>query len=123
RNGKAKSHGWSFLTTYNSEQAYTLLEVNASQKDKDLMAIINWKKAEEYLKEGKGKERVTSYYHNLMNEKTSIVESEEKTKTIILSPKDCPDMVYFIPVPKSPHGCDIDPSGEYIVGNGKLSAD
>lgn len=123
RNGKAKSHGWSFLTTYNSEQAYTLLEVNASQKDKDLMAIINWKKAEEYFKEGKGKERETSYYHNLMNEKTSIVESEEKTKTIILNPKDCPDMVYFIPVPKSPHGCDIDPTGEYIVGNGKLSAD
>lgn len=123
RNGKAKSHGWSFLTTYNSEQAYTLLEVNASQKDKDLLAIINWKKAEEYLKEGKGKERETSYYHNLMNEKTSIVESEEKKKTIILNPKDCPDMVYFIPVPKSPHGCDVDPTGEYIVGNGKLSAD
>src|SRR5690606_30870566 len=123
RNGKAKSHGWSFLTTYNSEEAHTLLEVNASQKDKDLMAIINWKKAEEYLKEGKGKERETSYYHNLMNHHTSIVESEEKTKTIILNPKDCPDMVYFIPVPKSPHGCDIDPTGEYIVGNGKLSAD
>lgn len=123
RNGKAKSHGWSFLTTYNSEEAHTLLEVNASQKDKDLMAIINWKKAEEYLEAGKGKERETSYYHNLMNENTSYVESEEKTKTIILNPKDCPDMVYFIPVPKSPHGCDIDPTGEYIVGNGKLSAD
>jgi len=26
-------------------------------------------------------------------------------------------------MPKSPHGCDIDPSGEYIVGSGKLSAD
>lgn len=123
RNGKGKSHGWSFLTTYNSEQAYTLLEVNASQKDKDLLAIINWKKAEEYLKAGKGKERQTSYYHNLMDEGSGIVNSKELTNTIILDPKDCPDMVYFIPVPKSPHGCDIDPTGEYIVGNGKLSAD
>jgi len=123
RNGKGKSHGWSFLTTYNSEQAYTLLEVNASQKDKDLLAIVNWKKAEEYLKAGKGKERTTSYYHNLMDEKTGIVNSSEKKTTTILDPKDCPDMVYFIPVPKSPHGCDVDPSGEYIVGNGKLSAD
>jgi len=123
RNGKGKSHGWSFLTTYNSEQAYTLLEVNASQKDKDLLAIINWKKAEEHLAAGKGKERNTSYYHNLMNESTSIVESKEMKTTIILDPKDCPDMVYFIPVPKSPHGCDINPTGEYIVGNGKLSAD
>lgn len=123
RNGKGKSHGWSFLTTYNSEEAYTLLEVNASQKDKDLLAIVNWKKAEEYLKQGKGKERQTSYYHNLMDESSGIVESKEMTTTTILDPKDCPDMVYFIPVPKSPHGCDVDPTGEYIVGNGKLSAD
>ena len=123
RNGKAKSHGWSFLTTYNSEQAHTLLEVNASQRDKDLMAIINWKKAEEYLAMGKGKERTTSYYHNIMDERTGIASSTEKTKTTILDPSDCPGMVYFIPVPKSPHGCDVDPTGEYIVGNGKLSAD
>lgn len=123
RNGKGKSHGWSFLTTYNSEQAHSLLEVNASQKDKDLMAIINWKKAEEYLAEGKFTERETSYYHNLMDEETGIVSSKEMKKTRILNPADCPDMVYFIPVPKSPHGCDVDPTGEYIVGNGKLSAD
>jgi nitrous-oxide reductase len=31
-------------------------------------------------------------------------------------------MIYLIPCPKSPHGCDIDPSGEYIVGSGKLAA-
>ena len=123
RNGKAKSHGWSFITTYNSEQAHTLLEVNASQKDKDLLAIINWKKAEEYLAQGKGKERTTSYMHNVMDEKTGIVKSTEKTTTTVLNPKDCPGVVYFIPVPKSPHGCDISPDGEYIVGNGKLSAD
>lgn len=123
RNGKAVSHGWSFLTTYNSEQAHTLLEVNASQNDKDLMAIVNWKKAEEYVKEGRFTERTTSFYHNLMDEGSGIVESKEMTKTRILNPADCPDMVYFIPVPKSPHGCDVDPSGEYIVGNGKLSAD
>lgn len=123
RNGKGKSHGWSFLTTYNSEQAYTLLEVNASQKDKDLLAIVNWKKAEEYLEAGKGKERTTEYYHNLMDEHSGIVESNKKTSTTILDPDDCPGMVYFIPVPKSPHGCDINPSGDYIVGNGKLSAD
>jgi nitrous-oxide reductase len=31
-------------------------------------------------------------------------------------------MVYFMPCPKSPHGCDTDPTGEYIVGSGKLAA-
>jgi nitrous-oxide reductase len=27
-----------------------------------------------------------------------------------------------MPCPKSPHGCDTDPTGEYIVGSGKLAA-
>jgi nitrous-oxide reductase len=46
RAGKGKSHGWFFFSTYNTEQAYTLLEVNASQKDKDFIMAVNWKKAE-----------------------------------------------------------------------------
>src|SRR5690606_19869256 len=81
RNGKGKSHGWSFLTTYNSEQAYSLLEVNASQKDKDLMAIVNWKKAEEYIQQGKFEEKETSYFHNVVDESTHIASSTEKKKT------------------------------------------
>ena len=27
-----------------------------------------------------------------------------------------------MPCPKSPHGCDTDPTGSYIVGSGKLAA-
>lgn len=123
RNGKGKSHGWSFITTYNSEEAHTMLEVNASQKDKDLMAVINWKKAEEYLKQGKARVEKASYYHNVMDERTQAATSTEKTEVNMLYPEDCPEMVYFIPVPKSPHGMDVDPTGEYLVGNGKLSSD
>ncbi len=55
--GKGKSHGWFFFSCYNSEQANTLLEVNASQKDKDFIMAVNWKKAEEYIKAGKGKKK------------------------------------------------------------------
>lgn len=55
--GKGPSHGWFFFSCYNSEQANTLLEVNASQKDKDFILAVNWKKAEEYLKAGKGKKK------------------------------------------------------------------
>jgi nitrous-oxide reductase len=123
RNGKGKSHGWSFLTTYNSEEAYTLLEVNASQRDKDFMAMVNWKKAEEYIAAGKGRPQETPYVHNIIDEHSGIARSETMSSTLVLDPNDCPDMVYFIPVPKSPHGCDVDPTGEFIVGNGKLSAD
>ncbi|MCC6654802.1 MAG: nitrous oxide reductase, partial [Flavobacteriales bacterium] len=31
-------------------------------------------------------------------------------------------LLYFMPCPKSPHGCDVDPTGEFIVGSGKLAA-
>jgi nitrous-oxide reductase len=61
--GKGKSHGWFFFTCYNSEQANTLLEVNASQRDKDFIMAVNWKKAEEYIKAGKGKIEKTKYAH------------------------------------------------------------
>ena len=40
----------------------------------------------------------------------------------MLDPKELKDIVYFMPCPKSPHGCDTDPTGNYIVGSGKLAA-
>ena len=55
RAGKGKSHGWLFFSCYNSEKANTLLEVNASAKDKDFIMAVNWKKAEEYAKSRKRK--------------------------------------------------------------------
>jgi nitrous-oxide reductase len=39
----------------------------------------------------------------------------------VIQPADCPGLVYFLPTPKSPHGSDVDPTGEYIVGGGKLA--
>jgi len=41
---------------------------------------------------------------------------------LIINPEDVPGAIYFLPTPKSPHGCDVDPTGEYIVGSGKLAA-
>jgi len=122
RAGKGKSAGWFFFSCYNSEKANTLLEVNASQKDKDFIMAVNWKKAEEYAKAGKGVKKQVKYAHNKYNESTHSATSEIKNEVLVLDPKDCPDMVYFMPCPKSPHGCDTDPTGEYIVGSGKLAA-
>lgn len=122
RAGKGKSHGWMFFSCYNSERANTLLEVNASQKDKDFVMAVNWKKAEEYLKAGKGQKRTVAYAHNIYNEKEHTATSTIEKEVTVLDPKDCPDIVYFMPCPKSPHGCDTDPTGEYIVGSGKLAA-
>jgi nitrous-oxide reductase len=122
RAGKGKSHGWFFFSCYNSEKANTLLEVNASAKDKDFIMAVNWKKAEEYLRAGKGKKEAVKYAHNVYDENKHMATSTLKTEVTVLDPKDCPDMVYFIPCPKSPHGADVDPTGEYIVGSGKLAA-
>lgn len=120
--GKGKSNGWFFFSCYNTEQANTLLEVNASQRDKDFIMAVNWKKAEEYLKAGKGKKMQTRYAHNVYNEKTHTATSEIRTEVTVLDAKELKDICYFIPCPKSPHGCDVDPTGEYIVGSGKLAA-
>ena len=120
--GKGKSHGWFFFSCYNTEQANTLLEVNASQHDKDFIMAVNWKKAEEYIKAGKGKKVSAKYAHNTYNDKTHTATSEFKTEVLVLDAKELKDICYFIPCPKSPHGCDVDPTGEYIVGSGKLAA-
>jgi nitrous-oxide reductase len=39
-----------------------------------------------------------------------------------LTAEELEGLCYYIPCPKSPHGVDVDPTGEYIVGSGKLAA-
>ncbi|MBZ0328005.1 MAG: Sec-dependent nitrous-oxide reductase [Altibacter sp.] len=120
--GRGKSHGWFFFTTYNTEEANTLLEVNASQNDKDFIAAVNWKIIEEYVNNGGGTKMPANYAHNVYDEETHTATSTMKKEVLVVDPLKVPGAVYFLPTPKSPHGCDVDPSGEYIVGNGKLSA-
>jgi len=119
--GKGPSFGWSFFTCYNSEQASNLLEVNASRSDKDFIAAVNWKLAEQYIAEGKFKTLDANYRHNYLDE-NHIAKSETGKSVKVLYPQDCPGLIYYLPTPKSPHGVDVDPTGEYIVGGGKLAA-
>ena len=66
--GKGPSHRWSFFTSYNSEEGNTKLEVNASQRDKDYIAAINWKQAEQCVAQGKATTEPAHYAHNLMGD-------------------------------------------------------
>lgn len=118
--GKGPSAGWAFFTTYNTEQAYTLLERGASQRDKDFIAAVNWKRAEECVAQGVGAQTPGQYAHNWMDER-HVAVSEMKSGSVIIEPRRCDGLVYFLPTPKSPHGVDVDPSGELIVGGGKLA--
>ena len=120
--GKGPSDGWFFFSCYNSEQAYSLLEVNASQKDKDFILAVNWKKIEEMVAQGKGTDMDANYAHNIYDDKKHTATSEMIKKVRILKPEDVAGALYYIPCPKSPHGADVDPTGEYIVGGGKLAS-
>lgn len=122
RAGKAVSHGWTFFSCYNTEKAHTLLEVNASQRDKDFIMAVNWKKAEEYLAQGKAQKWPANYAHNVYDENTHSATSTLVKEVNVLDVKDLPGVCYYIPCPKSPHGCDVDPTGEYICASGKLAA-
>ncbi|MBI6115892.1 Sec-dependent nitrous-oxide reductase [Salegentibacter maritimus] len=121
--GRGDSHGWFFFTTYNTEEAHTMQEVNASQNDKDFIAAVNWKKIQEYVKNGGGEEIDAEYAHNVFDHSTQTATTTMEKKVLTVDPREVEGAVYFMPTPKSPHGCDVDPSGEYIVGNGKLSTD
>jgi len=121
--GRDKSHGWFFFTTYNTEEANSLMEVNSSQNDKDFIAAVNWKKIEEYVNNGGGTMVPAEYAHNVYDEATHTATSTMKKEVLTVDPTKVPGAVYFLPTPKSPHGCDVDPTGQYIIGNGKLSAD
>jgi nitrous-oxide reductase len=118
--GKGPSMGWAFFSTYNTEQSFTLMERGASQRDKDFIAAVNWKRAEECVAQGLGVKTPTSYAHNWVDDR-AVAVSETKTDSVIIEPKQCANLVYFLPTPKSPHGADVDPSGEFIVGGGKLA--
>ena len=119
--GKGPSDGWAFFTSYNSEQANTLLEVNASKNDKDFIAAVNWRRAEQYVENGECRTVPGEHVHNWVNHETHVAQSETRDEVCVLDPSEQTGIVYFLPTPKSPHGVDVDPTGQYIVGGGKLS--
>jgi len=97
--GKGPSSGWAFWTSYNTEMAHSKLEVNASQRDRDYAAFVNWEAAAEAVAEGK---------------------AEMLDGVPLLDPSKVPGIMYYVPVGKSPHGIDVDPSGRWVVASGKL---
>jgi nitrous-oxide reductase len=97
--GKGPSSGWAFWTSYNSEMAHEQLEANSTQAERDYAAVVNWRAAEQAVKDGKA----------------AMVDGVP-----VIDPAKVPGVLYFLPVPKSPHGIDTDPSGRWIAASGKL---
>jgi nitrous-oxide reductase len=98
--GKGPSSGWAFWTSYNSEMAHETLEATSTQGDRDYAAFVNWRAAEQAVRDGR---------------------STMVGGVPVIDPAKAPGVLYFVPVPKSPHGIDTDPTGRWIVASGKLA--
>jgi len=106
--GKGPSEGWAFINSFNSEMATGGIEdgnppfeAGTTERDTDYLHVINWKKAEELIRQNKA-------------------ETLEGMKLITLKTAVEEGVLYFVAEPKSPHGVDVTPSGKYMVVAGKL---
>ena len=107
--GKGVSDGWGFTNSFNSEMYTGGIEVGmppfeagCSRNDTDFLHVYNWKKLAELAK----------------NKKNVKIINNHKVITMEVAVKN--NALFLIPEPKSPHGVDVNPSGEYIVVCGKL---
>jgi nitrous-oxide reductase len=106
--GKLTSDGYAFINSINVELSYggnaegnPPMESGYSQADMDYLHVINWKKAEQLVAQGKF---------------TKIAGM----RVISLATAAAENVLVFVPEPKSPHGVDVTPDGNDIVIGGKL---
>ncbi|CUS01988.2 Nitrous-oxide reductase [Candidatus Promineifilum breve] len=106
--GKLVSEGWVFCNSINTEMATGGVELGnppfesgASQRDMDYLHVFNLEKAKEVYAAGN-------------------VEMINDFPVITLETAIAEGLLYFVPEPKSPHGVDVTPDGEFMVVAGKL---
>ncbi|HRJ49267.1 MAG TPA: Sec-dependent nitrous-oxide reductase, partial [Phycisphaerales bacterium] len=106
--GKNASDGFFFINSFNVEMATggvekgnPPFEAGASKRDMDYLHIIDWKKAEAAFKAGKAKP-INGF------------------PVLMLDTLIADGILYFAPEPKSPHGVDVTPNGQFMVVAGKL---
>ena len=106
--GKGASDGYAFINSYNVEMATggiaegkEPIEVGASKLDFDYLHIINWQKAEQVVAAGRFKDL-------------------NGIRVIPLEVAIEEGLLHLAPEPRSPHGVDISPKGDFITVSGKL---
>jgi nitrous-oxide reductase len=106
--GKLASDGYFFMNSLNTELATGGIqdkkppfEAGASRNATDFLHIIDWRKAEQVYKAGK-------------------VEQIEGFPVITLETALSEGLLHVTPEPRSPHGVDVAPKGDFIVVSGKL---
>ena len=107
--GKGVSYGWGFTNSFNTEMYTGGIEVGmppfeagCSRNDTDFLHVYNWQKLAKLAKNKKN------------------VKVVNGMKIIPMSVAVANNALFLIPEPKSPHGVDVSPDGEYITVCGKL---
>lgn len=107
--GKKVSDGYVFINSFNTEMSTGGIEkgkppfeAGASQRDMDYLHIVDLRKAVAVAQQPGKTVKVQGF--PMIPLKTATAES----------------LLYFVPEPKSPHGIDVAPGGEYLVVSGKL---
>jgi nitrous-oxide reductase len=98
-NDSSKDGRWAFTTIYNLEGAVTV--EGMIQREEDAIGAVDIRAAEAALERGE---------FTVING-VKVIDPDATTEQV----------VYLIPVPKNPHGCDVTPDGKYVMGTGKLS--
>jgi len=106
--GKGVSDGYFFMNSLNSELATGGIEnknppfeAGVSRNATDFLHIIDWRKAEQVYLDGKAEE-IKGF--PVITLKTAIDEG----------------LLHLVPEPRSPHGVDVAPRGDFMVVSGKL---
>lgn len=106
--GKLVSDGYVFLNSLNTEMATggvqdkkPPFEAGVSRNATDFLHIIDWRKAEAVFKAGKA-QMINGF--PVISIDTAVAEG----------------LLHLTPEPRSPHGVDITPKGDFVVVAGKL---
>lgn len=91
---------YSLATCYDSEEGVTLEEMIAA--DLDWVAVFNLERIEQAIRDNKGRK--------FPNYDAPILDGRGNNPYVL-----------YIPIPKNPHGVNIDPTGKYVICCGKLS--
>ena len=102
--GKNASDGWGFTNSFNTEMYTGGIEVGMppneagmSRNDTDFLHVYNWKKLAKLAKNKKN---------------VKVINGMRVVPMDVAVKNDC---LFLIPEPKSPHGVDVSPDGEYIT--------
>ncbi len=94
---------YSFATAYNTEGGVRLEDMISL--DRDFLIVFNLERIAQAVKEGR----------------TFTLKDGDGDAPIVDAREEDSPYVLRIPIPKSPHGVNIDPTGRYAVCSGKLS--